>query len=565
MCGLIFHKVLEMSLIGSYCFLLVLPVRLFLIRCSRKYAYYLWFIVFFNLAVPIYPKWKFSLIPNQVVELSVGFKEKQESPIKEEDFPELGTIQYNSVQLEKNKWGNMQWREQVNQKQQIQKIIENMVCFVWALGVVVILCLNICHMAKMYQQLAKKRWESWDKEKRIAEVRGLPAPFLWGILHPIIYLPAGLCKQEKQYIIAHEYCHLKRNDFILKLMVFLVIIIHWFNPIVWAAWIIFCQDMEVSCDEEVLIGAGEEIKKQYAKSLLKYAAMQNGYLVLSVTFGEPSVKTRIKNVLYFRKHNVVITSIAGFLAVIIALGLIVHPVENGVLAANYIKTDSPKEIEDNNIIENIVGNIQQVLVGQETTPLQIEKDNAYILQHRKGYKEAEVLHIQEQDYFTPELWDKEKIDALAQRAIRELYDLTGFQVESCVYSCSDNGSFWFAKTEYNLEHSMIFYFRQFGEMEGYKVIPSMGIANARRLWFSDVQQLNIPWNIEQMGIEEAATWFLQHSAVYQGEKIVGAEPMFEPEVVKVITEDGSFYEIIMDWKIRTVSDIAGPYPKGFSH
>ena len=133
-----------------------------------------------------------------------------------------------------------------------------------------------------------------------------------------------------------------------------------------------------------------------------------------------------------------------------------HPVENGVLAANYIKTDSPKEIEDNNIIENIVGNIQQVLVGQETTPLQIEKDNAYILQHRKGYKEAEVLHIQEQDYFTPELWDKEKIDALAQRAIRELYDLTGFQVESCVYSCSDNGSFWFAKTEYNLEHSMIF-------------------------------------------------------------------------------------------------------------
>ncbi len=78
--------------------------------------------------VPIYPKWKFSLIPNQVVELSVGFKEKQESPIKEEDFPELGTIQYNSVQLEKNKWGNMQWKGQVNQKQQIQKIIENMVC-----------------------------------------------------------------------------------------------------------------------------------------------------------------------------------------------------------------------------------------------------------------------------------------------------------------------------------------------------------------------------------------------------------------------------------------------------
>lgn len=563
--GLIFHKVLEMSLIGSYCFLLILPVRLFLVCCSRKYAYYLWFIVFFNLAVPIYPKWKFSLIPHQVVELSAGLREEQDIPIQEGGFLELETIQYHGAPKE-SKWESGQKENsQINQKQQIQQIIENMVFFVWVLGIVVILCFNIWHMVRMYRRLAKKYWESWDKEKRVAEVRGLPAPFLWGIFHPMIYLPAGLEDQEKQYIIAHECCHLKRKDFILKLTVFIIVIVHWFNPMVWAAWMIFCQDMEVSCDEEVLAGAGEHIKKQYAKSLLKYAAMQNGYLVLSVTFGEPSVKTRIKNVLRFRKHNVIITGIAGFIAIVMAMGLVVHPAENGVLAANYIKAGSPKETEDNNIIENIVESIQQVLSEQETSPLSIEKGNAYVLQHREGYKEAELLHLQEQVYFTPELWDEEEIHALAQRAIRELYDLTGFQIESCVYSCSDNGTFWFAKTEYNLEHNMLFYFRQFGEREGYPVIPSMGITSARRLWFSDVQQLDIPWNIEQMKIEEAAIWFLQHSAVYQGERIVGTEPMFEPEIIKVITEDGSFYEIVMDWQIRAVGDIAGPYPKGFSH
>ena len=156
---------------------------------------------------------------------------------------------------------------------------------------------------------------------------------------------------------------------------------------------------------------------------------------------------------------------------------------------------------------------------------------------------------------------------LARTAIRELYDLTGYQVESCVYECSDLGTFFFAGTPEDLSHSRIFYTRTFGEAQGYDalVIPSMDCADARRVWFSDVQQLALPEHTEQMSDQELAVWFLEHSAVYQGEEIARTDPLPESWTQRVYTTHGTFYEVTLEGGFIGVSSIYGPYPEGFSH
>lgn len=158
-------------------------------------------------------------------------------------------------------------------------------------------------------------------------------------------------------------------------------------------------------------------------------------------------------------------------------------------------------------------------------------------------------------------------EADAQKALEELYELTGYQVKSCVYTSTNNGGYCFAKSEDDMEHSRIFYSRYFKD-EGYeKSIPSMGITSARRVWYSDVQQLLVPENADQMTNGEMAVWFLQRSGVYQGERIAGTGLVFEtdPQLIKVTMEDGTFYEVQVDREIQAVYSIYGPYPKGSEH
>lgn len=118
-----------------------------------------------------------------------------------------------------------------------------------------------------------------------------------------------------------------------------------------------------------------------------------------------------------------------------------------------------------------------------------------------------------------------------------------------------------------MEHSRIFYSRYFKDESYEKSIPSMGITSARRVWYSDVQQLLVPENADQMTNGEMAVWFLQRSGVYQGERIAGTGLVFEtdPQLIKVTMEDGTFYEVQVDREIQAVYSIYGPYPKGSEH
>lgn len=165
----------------------------------------------------------------------------------------------------------------------------------WALGATLILGYNGFALARVKKLLRK----AYPAENEAYFVPGLDTPFTLGLFRPRIYLPEGLTSEEKEYIICHERVHIRRKDHLIKNIAFLLSAVYWLNPFVWIAFYFLERDMEMSCDEQVIRRMGFDIKKQYSQSLLDFAKRES-LAVTPLTFGENSVRQRVKNVLSYR-------------------------------------------------------------------------------------------------------------------------------------------------------------------------------------------------------------------------------------------------------------------------
>lgn len=135
--------------------------------------------------------------------------------------------------------------------------------------------------------------------ENIYQCDGIGTPFVMGIFSPRIYLPFHMEKVQMMYVIYHEKYHIKRRDYLVKLLAFLLLGIYWFHPLMWLSYVLMCQDMEMSCDEAVVERLGMSSKRAYSATLLALAAGKRmpGNLL---GFGEKGIKGRIKNVLGFQ-------------------------------------------------------------------------------------------------------------------------------------------------------------------------------------------------------------------------------------------------------------------------
>ncbi len=138
----------------------------------------------------------------------------------------------------------------------------------------------------------------------VYEADGIRSAFVLGVVRPKIYLPAGLTEAEQGWILLHENCHKWRKDYLVKLFASILTVIYWFHPLIWVAWICFCRDMEMSCDEMALEGASREMRKAYSRTLLSVASERHIGWQLPPAFGENSVRSRIRHILSFRKPAV---------------------------------------------------------------------------------------------------------------------------------------------------------------------------------------------------------------------------------------------------------------------
>lgn len=145
-------------------------------------------------------------------------------------------------------------------------------------------------------------------------------PFLLGCVRPRIYLPFSVREEDRSYVIAHERAHISRGDHVSKLIGYLLLAVYWFQPLVWVAYILFCRDVEMACDEKVVALYGTEQKKRYSETLLHCSVDRHALLSNPLAFGEIDVKKRIGNVLHYKKPQLWLAGIS--LIVLGAAGLL---------------------------------------------------------------------------------------------------------------------------------------------------------------------------------------------------------------------------------------------------
>lgn len=220
----------------------------------------------------------------------------------------------------------------------ISRIWVPVLSILWVLGMAVMLCIAL----KSYLQIHKKVDASLCIGGNIWICDYIRTPFVLGIAHPRIYLPSDMNPAHFHSVTAHELAHLQRHDNWWKPFAYLILSIHWFNPFVWAAYILFCKDIELACDEKVVQNMGTAEKKIYSEALLSLSISRK--LVSAaypLSFGEVGVKERIRTVLHYKKP--------ALWAALLALA------GSTVLAACFMTNPTPEEVEAG--LNGIIGQV----------------------------------------------------------------------------------------------------------------------------------------------------------------------------------------------------------------
>jgi len=309
--GGIFVAVLNMSLKASYAIIIVIFVRFLLKKAPKTISYALWLVVAFRLVVPFSFQSAFSLMPRStgvgLVYLGVSEKQMQGN--------------YGSLQAEALLVNNTFSVAQTEAGAFNLFDFADAGALIWVSGMALFLVYSLVSTF-----LLKRRLEDAEPSgKNVFEAKNIRTPFVLGLIKPMIYLPAGLGVEEREYILLHEKVHLRRKDHIIKALAFMILAVHWFNPLVWLAFMQMSSDMEMSCDEKVLEEMGGEIKKAYAGSLLSLSA---GWYIANgnpLAFGEGNVKNRIENVLSYKKPGFWLVFLSVLAAAAVAIGLLMDP------------------------------------------------------------------------------------------------------------------------------------------------------------------------------------------------------------------------------------------------
>ncbi|MDD4592858.1 MAG: M56 family metallopeptidase [Parabacteroides sp.] len=335
----LFLTVLNMSLTASYAIIFVIFVRLILKKAPKIISYALWGVVAFRLIIPFSFKSMFSLMPRNTNSISIPLD------IIHQQNPKINSGIEVIDSFVSNSFPTPVVGVSVNP---LQVYIEIM-AYIWILGMIALLIYSLVSILVLKRQLKSSQLI----ERNIFEAKNLKTPFVLGLINPKIYLPVGLIASERSYILLHEQTHIHRKDHIIKVFAFLILSIHWFNPLVWIAFILMSTDMELSCDEKILKKMNVDIKKPYANSLLSLATRRHILNGSPLAFGEGNVKGRIKNVLNYKKPRFWVIVLAVIIAIAVGIGLLANPdsLNPGSLVKGDINPSMPRLIAGYMVIE----------------------------------------------------------------------------------------------------------------------------------------------------------------------------------------------------------------------
>ncbi|MBQ8597567.1 MAG: hypothetical protein IJ409_07265 [Lachnospiraceae bacterium] len=304
-----FTQVLNISISACYLIVAVIVVRFLFKKLPKSLVCVLWMLVGLRLVIPALPESSFSLLPNTEM-----FGES-------EAYENLPVIRSGYERLDAS--ANAYLQEQFHTGSNAQSISPYQIGFwwgtvIWTAGMLVLGGYFIYSWLKIKRGVKFAVPEDVESG-RIYRCEEICEPFLFGIVRPKIYVPWNLSGAELKSVILHEKGHMERGDHIFKPVFYLILILHWFNPLVWAAYILLCKDIEYACDEKVMKALGEEGKAEYSGALL--ACSVKGTLPggCPVAFGEGSVKSRIQRILSYKKPAVWVPALGMIICIVLAV------------------------------------------------------------------------------------------------------------------------------------------------------------------------------------------------------------------------------------------------------
>ena len=202
---------------------------------------------------------------------------------------------------------------------------------IWLFGIAAL----FLYSAVSYWRLHRKVCEAVILRGNIYQSEKVCSPFVLGIIKPKIYLPYHMDSREMDHVIAHEQTHIRRKDHWWKPLGFLLLTIHWFNPLMWLSYVLLCRDIELACDEKVIGKMGNAQRADYTQALVACSVDRRLIAACPLAFGEIGVKERVKSVMNYKKPTFWIILLAIIACAVLAVCFLTDPVAS--------KTEQPSD------------------------------------------------------------------------------------------------------------------------------------------------------------------------------------------------------------------------------
>lgn len=400
----LFLQIVNMSISASWIVLAVLILRLLLKKAPKWIPVLLWCIVAIRLICPFSIESALSLIPSSEtvptevltertpqVHTGISFVNNTVNPIIEESEV--------TVAPEKS----------VNTFQLFIIIFSR----VWIVGVAAMVLYSLIS----YLRIKKKIATAVLLRDNVYQSEYAGSPFVLGLVKPKIYIPFSINGTDMPHVIAHEQAHIRRLDHWWKPVGFLLLALHWFNPLMWLGYILLCRDIELACDEKVIKDLDTAMRADYSQALLNCSVSRRMIVVCPLAFGENSIKKRIKSILNYKKPGFWIIVIAMVASVMLAVCFLTNPVKQEPAADTTAPTqpttvtpvggaDEPENITVIPDSENL----------REKFPMYFDLDTSngldvYTWQMAENSYSCALLPHREHGYSQEELWDLHKAPA----------------------------------------------------------------------------------------------------------------------------------------------------------
>ena len=307
----LFLKIINMSISASWLVLAVLILRFVLKKAPKWINVLLWGIVAIRLICPFSFESTLSIIPSaETIPLNICM---DTTPTINSGISAIN----NAVNPIISQSNTPMAGASVNPLQIIIGIYE----YIWIFGMIAL----ALYTAISYWRLRRKVDTAVRYKDNIFQSENVSFPFVLGIIKPRIYLPFKMNGQYLEHVVAHEQAHICRKDHWWKPLGFLLLMIHWFNPLMWLAYVLLCRDIELACDEKVIKELGNEQRGDYTQALVACSVNRRMIAACPLAFGEVSVKERVKSVMNYKKPAFWVIIIAVIVCVGVAVCFLTNP------------------------------------------------------------------------------------------------------------------------------------------------------------------------------------------------------------------------------------------------